>query len=87
MSSSIQAMYDDEDDWDHFCKSTGADTRWKLYSREYSHAKKQHREHGYTNRELKLAVAHAIQRDDLARAQANEWSELKQLMELEKKYV
>jgi hypothetical protein len=86
MSSSRQAIHDDEEDWDHFCKKTGADSRWKLYSQEYDHAKEQHNKYGYTHRELKLAVAHAIQRNELATAQANEWKELKQFIELEKKY-
>lgn len=86
MSSSMQAIHDDEVEWEHFCKKTGADTRWKLYGAEYRHAQEQHSKHGYTGRELKLAVAHAIQRDKLAIEQANEWKELKQLIELEKKY-
>lgn len=86
MSSSMQAIHDDEVEWEHFCKKTGADTRWKLYSREYDHAKEQHGKHGYIGRELRLAVAHAIQRNELAVTQANEWKELKQLIELEKKY-
>lgn len=87
MSSSIQAIHDDEDDWDHFCKKTGADTRWGVYSQEAGHAKRLHYAHGYTHRELRLAVQHARQRDQLSVQQENEWAELRQLMELEKKYV
>jgi hypothetical protein len=86
MSSGIQAIHDDEDDWDRFCSKNGADSRWSLYSREYRHAIEQNNKYGYTGRELRLAVAHAIQRDDLVIAQENEWKELKHLIELERKY-
>lgn len=84
MSSSRQAIYDDEIEWDAFCRETGADTRWDAYSREAEHTKKLHEKYGYTHRELKLAVQHAKQRDALAVQQANEWNELKQLIELGK---
>lgn len=86
MSSSIQAISDDEDEWGAFCKKTGADTSWKLYSSEYYNALDLHKLHGYTHRELRLAVQHEKQRKELARIQANEWQELKLLIELEKKY-
>jgi hypothetical protein len=87
MSSSRQAIYDDEVDWERFCEKNGIDdTRWKLYSPEYRHAYEQHNKHGYVGRELRLAVSHAIQRDQLAKTQAQEWTELKTLIELEKKY-
>lgn len=87
MSSGPQSCRDDEEDWYAFCKKTGADTRWGVYSQEAFHAKKLHEKHGYTHRELRLAVQHARQLDQLAMQHKNEWAELNRLIELEKKYV
>ena len=39
------------------------------------------------DRELKLAVRHLVEMNDLRIKQANEWKELLQLQTLEKKYV
>lgn len=71
----------------HILRKNRCGYKWGVYSREAEHAKKLHEKYGYTHRELKLAVQHAKQRDALAVQQANEWNELKQLIELEKKYA
>lgn len=86
MSSSTQAIYDDEADWTHFCRVNDCDSRWRLYSAEYNHARQLHAKYGYTGRELRLAVQHAIQRDNLARQQALEWQELQHMNQLLEKY-
>jgi len=82
----MSAIRDDVVQWEAFCSLTGADVRWKLYSREYAHARELHTKYGYTDRELRLAVQHAIQRDDLTKTQLDEWKELQHFMTLEKKY-
>lgn len=86
MSSSMSAIRDDENAWAAFCEKTGADSRWTLYSPEYYNALDIHKLHGYTHRELRLAVQHEKQRVELARVQLYEWQELKHLIDLEKKY-
>lgn len=86
MSSSIQKIHEDEAAWMDFCRKTGADNRWRLYSSEYEHAREQHAKYGYVDRQLRLAVQHAIQRDELQRQQALEWQELLHMTSLLEKY-
>ena len=86
MSSSLQAVWDDEREWSALSKQWDCDSRWKLYSSEYYLAKELHSRHGYTGRELRLAVAHAKQKKELETQQHIEWQELQNLITLEKKY-
>lgn len=87
MGSIMSSIRDDENDWDDFRRKTGLDTNWEVYSREAEYARDIHKERGYTGRELKLAVRHLVEMNDLRIKQANEWKELLQLQTLEEKYV
>jgi len=46
-----------------------------------------HREKVYKNRQLKLAVRHAIELENLQQTHTKEWRELEQLVGLEEKYA
>lgn len=87
MGSIMSSINDDENDWDDFRRKTGLDTNWEAYGREAEYARDIHKERGYTGRELKLAVRHLVEMNDLQIKQANEWKELLQLKILEEKYV
>lgn len=86
MSSSMQAASDDEYEWAVLSKKWDCDPRWAIYSEEYYDARYLNSKHGYTGRQLRLAVAHAKQKKELERQQNAEWKELEHLIALEKKY-
>ena len=85
MSSSIQAVIADEQYWEKLHKVLEV-PRWGLYSPEYYHCKELHEKWGLKGRRLRLAVQHAIEREDLEKKHALNWMELDKLEELEKKY-
>lgn len=87
MGCSIKAIHEDEEDWEFFQKENNLPTEWKLYSREQDTAKKLYHNKGYTGRQLKLAVRHAIEMNDLELRHKEEWRELEKLLTLEEKYA
>lgn len=87
MSSSIQAIYDDEVEWGIFCHKHDLPGNWKLYGQEYNLARELVRIKGYTGRQLKLAIRHEQELADLKKRQTAEWQELEQLLAWEDKYA
>lgn len=87
MGCSIKAIHEDEEDWEFFQKENNLPPEWKLYSREQDTAKKLYNGKGYTGRQLKLAVRHAIEMNDLELRHKEEWRELEKLLTLEEKYA
>lgn len=87
MSSSMQAIRDDESDWWAFCERTGALREWRLYGPQYVCARQLHAQHGWTGERLRLAVKHTLERNDLAARQGAEWSDLERYLELQSKYA
>lgn len=87
MSSIVDAIHDDRIAWEDFCKRTGADTRWSLYSDEYYHAREIYKKYAYTDRHLRLAVRHAIERDELKKKQDQEFQELEHMITMLNKYT
>lgn len=73
MGSSISAIYDDEREWEQEKKNMGIpEVQWSPYSRETRVAKTAWKQLGYYGARLKLHVKHAIQLEDLTKAQQKE---------------
>lgn len=83
----MQAIRDDEADWRAFCDRTGALRDWRLYGPQYVLARQLHAQHGWVDKQLRLAVKHALERNELAARHSAEWSELERHLELEQKYA
>jgi hypothetical protein len=87
MGCSFKAIDEDEEDWERLQKENNLPREWKVYGREYYFARQLHRNKGYKDRQLKLAVRHAIELENLQLQHAKEWRELEQLLTLEDKYA
>jgi hypothetical protein len=87
MGCSIKAIDEDGEDWESLRKENNLPSEWKLYSREQYFATSLYHGKGYTGRQLKLAVRHAIEMNDLQQQHKKEWSELEKLLALEEKYA
>jgi hypothetical protein len=87
MSSSLQSIYDDEQDWSDFKIKAGiVGTPWQLYSQEYDLAKQGFYSSRYEGRRLKLYVKQEIELFELKQAHQKELQELLHLENLERKY-
>lgn len=87
MGCSFKAIDEAEEDWERLQKENNLPQQWKVYGREYYHARQLHRNKGYKDRQLKLAVRHAIELENLQLRHSKEWQELEQLLTLEDKYA
>lgn len=85
MGSIMSSIRDDENDWDDFRRKTDI-PNWDVYSREARFARKLYETKGIIGRELRLAVRHSIETEDLIIKQAKEWEEFRLLESLKKKY-
>jgi hypothetical protein len=87
MGCSFKAIDEDAECWESLRKENNLPSEWKLYSREQYLATSLYHSKGYKNRQLKLAVRHAIEMNDLQQQHKKEWSELENLLTLEEKYA
>jgi hypothetical protein len=87
MSSSIQAIHDDESQWAYIRRVANIpEVSWSVYSREATVAKQGYTEHVYTGKQLKLYVKQQCELNDLKQRHSAEWKELALLLDLENKY-
>jgi hypothetical protein len=86
MSDSMSAHRDDLREWNEFCEKTKIPLSWRVYSPDSMWARRFHNERGLVGRELMLAVKQELETIALKQKHATQQQELKQLIELEKKY-
>lgn len=82
----MSAIRDDEDEWEHFCKTANIDAwTWRMYSFESTKAREGF-SLGYAGPALKLYVKQAVELVELSKKHMNEWADLDLLKSLQVKY-